>query len=254
MSKKSEKLNWKALFETGKVTRDLQRAIIEYQKFELLNKILPDIFHKLKNKLTPIMGYSQLLLLKITDNETRNKLERIEKNSGELNQLLDRLRDYFKSGKSRQSRININDIIAGLDSFFSAITKKHKIMVETDLDDNIPETNLVYGQIEMLVTNVMDNAVQAINNRSDKTNSGVIKISTCLDGEEVQLRIIDNGIGMNPETLSRIWLPFYSEFSHGMGIGLLVCETIISNHEGRFQVHSCQGVGTDFKFYFKLNR
>lgn len=252
MSEKPEKLKWGMLFKPGVVHQDLRRIIIDYQKSEILNKILPDIFHKLKNKLTPIMGYSQLLSLKMTDQGILNKLQRIEKNAEELSHLLDRLREYFKNGMSVPARVNINDVIAGLDPFFSEIEKKHQIEVETDLDKRIPESNLVYGQIEMLVMNVVDNAIQAIKNRNNRMGSGHIRVSTARKGKELKLVIKDNGMGMDPETLSKIWLPFFSQFPSGTGIGLLVCERILADHNGRFQVRSVKDEGTEFEFYFEL--
>ena len=254
MSQKTSNINWETIFRSGEVPEDLRRTIIEYQKFELLNKILPDVFHKLKNKLTPIMGYSQLLLLKMKDSDIRNKLERIEKNSDELSRLLDRLRDYFNNGKSPKARLNLNEVIRGLKPFFSEISKKHGIHVEIDLDDSIPDLDMIYGQIELLVTNVVDNAIQAIANRSQQKEPGYIQVSTRPQGEEIKLGIKDNGMGINPETLSRIWLPFYSEFPEGMGIGLLVCEKIISDHDGRFQIHSGKDAGSEFEFYFKPHK
>ena len=126
--------------------------------------------------------------------------------------------------------------------------------MDIDLDENIPDHDFIYGQIEILVKNIIENAVQAIENNDMKPESGCIQVKTSLAGEEVKLSITDNGMGMKPETLSKIWLPFYSEFPKGTGIGLLVCETIISNHGGRFHINSREGAGTEFEIYFKINQ
>lgn len=254
---KSEAVNLDNLFNSEHSSDELKECIIHSQKVELLIEMLPNIFHKLKNKLTPIMGYTQLLYLKMPDEENRKKLSKIEKNADELCYILDQLRQYFQKGKNIKTRINLNDILHHMNSYFEDIEKQKQIDVEIEIDETIPDEYLNFGQIENLVTLLIDNAVQAIEqkygNRESKSpslESGKIQIKTRNLKSDFRLIVKDNGIGINREILSKIWLPFYSEFSGRTGIGLLGCEKIITNHDARAQVNSHEGAGTEFEIIF----
>lgn len=254
---KSDAINLDNLFNSAHTPQELKDCIIHSQKVELLIEMLPDIFHKLKNKLTPIMGYTQLLYLKIPDVENREKLSKIEKNADELCYILDQLRQYFQKGKNIKTKINLNDILLQMDSYFKNIENRKQIDVEIEMDETISDQYGNFGQIENLVMILTDNAIQAIEHKygnsdsvSPPLESGKIQIKTRDLASDFRLIIKDNGIGINPERLSKIWLPFYSEFSGGTGIGLLGCEKIMSNHGARAQINSREGVGTEFEIIF----
>ena len=74
------------------------------------------------------MGYTQLLYLKIPDDENREKLSKIEKNSDELCHILEQLRQYFQKGKNIKARCNLNDILHHMDSYFDNIRKQKQII------------------------------------------------------------------------------------------------------------------------------
>jgi signal transduction histidine kinase len=255
--KKSEPIHLEDFLDCSKISQELRNCIIQSQKVELLIDILPDIFHKLKNKLTPITGYTQLLYLKVSDEENRDKLKRIEKNADELCQILDQLRSYFQKGIEVRARINLNDILRHLDFYFEQVKEKNKIDIEIKPDDTIPEQYLNFGQIENLVMILTDNAVKAIKLKSAKSDrdlmageTGRIRIMTQNGESGLILSVKDNGIGISPERLSKIWHPFFSEFPEGTGIGLLGCEKILENHEAKVSVKSEEGVGTEFQILF----
>ena len=254
---KSEAINLGELFTSAHTPVELRDCIVHSQKVELLIEMLPDIFHKLKNKLTPIMGYTQLLYLKSADHENREKLRRIEKNADELCHILDQLRQYFQRGKNLKSMLNLNDVLRHMTSYFDHIEKKKHIDVEIKIDETIPDEYFNYGQIENLIMILTENAVQAIMHKyadsereKPPEESGKIQITTRNLTSDFRLIVKDNGIGMSPEEISKIWLPFYSGFSGGTGIGLLGCEKIMSNHNARAQINSRKGLGTEFEIIF----
>ncbi|MCI0471131.1 MAG: hypothetical protein L0Y73_05680, partial [Candidatus Aminicenantes bacterium] len=155
---------------------DCRKKLHELQQAEILLEILPIIFHKLKNKLTPIMGYTQILSAKVTDEYVKERLKKIENNADELTNQIDMLRDYFSNSQPMKEEINLNDIISGMASYFSGVRENDKIEIELDLDRAIPAAALCPGQIEMLIIQMVDNAVQAIKEKN--TGSGRIRTRT----------------------------------------------------------------------------
>ena len=231
---------------------------MELQKSEIIGEMLPVIFHKLKNKLTPILGYSQILLAKVQDETIKQRLEKIEKNANELTEQLNFLRDYFKIGKQLKEKESLNNIINNLRPYFEEIEKNDNITIELNLDPGIPEDMLIPGQIEALITNLVDNAVQSIKVKEMENREGLITIRTqfaTAEGESVYtLSIRDNGRGMDEKDIPIIWSPFYSRFPNKAGLGLTICEKIISNHEASQLVESVEGEYTEFLITFKSDQ
>jgi HD-like signal output (HDOD) protein/signal transduction histidine kinase/CheY-like chemotaxis protein len=225
---------------------------LQLQKSEITGELLPVIFHKLKNKLTPILGYSQVLLTKVKDTDIHQRIKKIEKNANELTEQLNLLRDYFKSDLQLKDRENLNNIVNHLKPYFSEIEAKKKIKIDLDLDYSIPEDTLISGQIECLITNIVENAVHAIEEKGDCEGIITIKTKSELSQGSYTLTIRDNGIGIKTKDIHLIWAPFYSGFRNTPGLGLAVCERIISNHEGLHSVESREGEYTEFKITFTL--
>lgn len=237
------------LHKLDKEIDNCRKRLREMQKNEIIGKILPVIFHKMKNKLTPILGYSQILLTKIGDEKLREKVKKIERNTDELAHQFNVLRDYFFIGKTEKRKENLNKILSALKSHFSVIGKNQKVSIELDLDSTIPEDDLAAGQIETLIINIVDNAVLAI--KAKNTAEGIIKIKTQSETDVYTLSLKDNGIGMRREDIAKIWTPFFSKFPDRAGIGLTICEKIISDHDATFMVDSVEGEFSEFVIIFK---
>lgn len=227
---------------------DCRKKLHEMQKNQILLEILPIVFHKLKNKLTPIMGYTQILSAKITDEHLKERLKKIETNADELTNQIDMLRDYFSNGQPLKEEMNLNDIISGMESYFSGVRENHKIAIELDLDANIPASALCPGQVEMLIIQMVDNSIQAI--KAKNSGAGAIHIRTKTGPDAFILSIKDNGVGIAGEDIPKLWTPFFSGFAGRTGIGLTICEKIIANHNASCRVVSTPGDSSEFEITF----
>lgn len=237
------------LLKLDKELHDSRDRLRDLQKYEIITEILPVIFHKLKNKLTPIVGYCQILQTKVSDERQRDRIKKIEKNADELTDQFNSLRDYFPVEKTKKEQANLNNILSGLESYFSGIEKEHSLKIEIVKDPAVPGDSLNPAQLEILIARMIDNAVQAI--KAKNSLKGVIKIKTKNEGDMYTLSIKDNGTGMSREDIPKIWTPFFSKFKGRPGIGLTVCEKIISNHDATFIVDSAAGEFSEFIIVFK---
>ncbi|MCU0288047.1 MAG: HDOD domain-containing protein [Acidobacteria bacterium] len=134
MEKEANKKTWvtRELLSSDKELTQSRKFLLKLQKSELLNEMLPVIFHKLKNKLTPILGYSQILLTKVEDEGVRQRLHKIEKNAGELTDQLNFLKDFFKSEEQLREKNNFNNIINTLKPYFMDIQETENIKISLD--------------------------------------------------------------------------------------------------------------------------
>lgn len=251
------------LFTYDKELTQSKKNLLKLQKNEILGEMLPVIFHKLKNKLTPILGYSQILLTKVQETSIRDRIAKIEKNANELTEQLDYLRDYFKSEEQLREKENLNNIIRSLKPYFSEIHSTENIKVNLDLDPSVPDVMLIPGQIELLLTNVIDNAVLAIKEKAKHKKDhggygGMISIKTRImktgSSHAFTLSVRDNGIGIDEAELHEIWAPFYSRFPGKAGLGLCLCERVIANHEASRHMKSVKGEYLEFIVTFPFKK
>jgi len=221
-----------------------------FQKNEVFREILPLIFHKMKNKLTPILGYAQILQSRSGDKFIIDRLRKIEKNTVELTESLNILKDYFKAEPAPKQTGNINQILQDMEAHWQKIATGEKTRIVLDLDPEVPDLPLDAVQLKILLLNMVDNSVTALKMKEEQDKE--IRLSTHLEDDNLKLVIRDNGSGMSEEELNDIWTPFYAKFPEHAGLGLVICEKIIANHEAACRVSSSLGEFSQFEIRFPL--
>jgi len=212
--------------------------------------ILPAIIHKLKNKLTPILGYSQILQMKYNDDDLKKKIDKIEKNASELISLFENLKNSLVIKKPALEIRNLNSLIILEKKLFLKIKSK-EIKLILSLDNSISPTYLNPVCVSILLSNTIQNAISSI--LLKKIKDGEIIITTGENSNGVFFSIKDNGVGIDSEDINDIWTPFFSKFPERSGLGLLTSKKMIENLKGKHSVKSVQGQHTEFTFTFPLN-
>jgi signal transduction histidine kinase len=215
---------------------------------DIFLEILPVIFHKLKNKLTPVIGYTQILKSRSRDDFTLERLGKIERNANELTDLLNLLKDYGKAESAPRRPGNINRIVKKLKPGLEKSATACQIAFRFVLDPGVPDMLLHPGQVELLLLNLAANAMTALKLKTAAQKE--IVLATRVEEGGVKLIMRDNGIGMEQEELDNIWVPFYAKFQNGAGLGLVICEKIIANHDAVCQVRSGFGEFSEFEITF----
>jgi signal transduction histidine kinase len=217
---------------------------------DVFQEILPVIIHKLKNKLTPVLGYSQILKAKVTDDFCAERLGKIENSAGELTALFNILKDYVKAPPAVKRHESINRILQSLEPQLQQMAAAGKIKILLTLDPDVPKIPLHVGQVRLLLLNLTANAVQALQAKTSPAKE--IRLSASLAEGSVRLTVRDNGIGIGAEELDSIWAPFYTRFPEKAGLGLTLCEKIIANHAAVCRVTSQPGEFSEFEIRFPL--
>ncbi|MFQ5631362.1 MAG: ATP-binding protein, partial [bacterium] len=116
------------------------------------------------------------------------------------------------------------------------------IKAESKLDENLPEALIDPKQIEQVLLNLIINAVQAM------PDGGYLRIQTSFAPANnlVRMMIQDTGEGIPVETQKKIFQPFFTTKSKGVGLGLVLCKEVVTRHNGRIQFESKAGAGTTF--------
>ncbi|MDX1425863.1 MAG: ATP-binding protein, partial [Kiloniellales bacterium] len=133
-----------------------------------------------------------------------------------------------------------------------AQTTDFNVTIERDLDTDLQPIQMVAQDIGRVILNIITNALQAIHQKSQDKGQGYdpkLFLSTARRGEEVEIRIRDNGPGMPEEVLSKIFQPFFTTKAAGEGTGLglsISYDIVVQQHGGRLEASATEGKGSEF--------
>ena len=166
----------------------------------------------------------------------------VRQEAGSIAELGRRLETYSDNGPPRDGfDSSMLDINACIDEAIAATGAESEATIVKSLAD-IPEIFAVKTEFLLLLTKVIENSVQAVQELSSR--KGVIKISTAQKGNEIQITVIDNGDGVVPEKRANIFKPFYTSRDGAMGVGLALSGHLVKKYEGTIKVNSLPGQGT----------
>jgi signal transduction histidine kinase/tetratricopeptide (TPR) repeat protein len=156
-------------------------------------------------------------------------------------EIVQGLRNFSRSEKDDFDLANINKVIEGVLLLLKNKYKNH-IKIVKNLDPDLPNIVCKYGKMNQVIMNLVSNAIDAIK------EDGVIEISTQISGPFCYISVKDNGGGISEEVLPNIFDPFFTtkDVGKGTGLGLSISYAIIEEHNGKIEVKSKQGEGTEF--------
>jgi signal transduction histidine kinase len=217
---------------------------------EVLIEILPLLIHKLKNKLTPILGYTQILKTRGNDDFSKERLARVEKNTTDLTDALNVMKEYCRPCRLFLKQVALDRIMEELAPEWQAMANAASARITIELEPGLPELPLDAGRMRVLLLNLADNAQQALLAKAGAERE--IRLSARRNGSFLKLSVLDNGCGMGEEELASIWLPFFSGSPDRAGLGLTICERIIADHGAACAVFSTAGEFSRFEIDFPL--
>lgn len=231
------------------VERQMQEEKLKIQerdKLAAIGQMAAGIAHEVRNPLTTIKGFVQLLYkydVKKNEKLLANYLETIDKEIDRMNDLLKDFLQFAKPVRPKLSANNLNQIVKDISVLIEAQCISQCIRFEMTIDSDLPNIFCDYDQIKQVIVNIALNGIDAMQQSAVK----LLQISTDHNQEYVFFNIADSGSGMTEEQQKKIFDPFYTTKENGTGLGLSVCYAIIENHHGRIEVTSLVNKGTVFK-------
>jgi len=239
----------KTLQETITKLKEAQEQLVQSEKMSAVGTLVSGIAHEFNNILSGLKGYTQLARACNDLGQVHRDLETIEEAADRTIEITRNLLSWVRPEKQRKDFIDINTVAAHAVNLVATTFSKRNITVSTRLAP-CPGIPMSKAEIQDIVMNLIINASHAI----DESKEGHIKVSTGVEDNHVVIAVNDNGCGIPPENLSKIFLPFFTtkgalggSETPGTGLGLYVVYGIIKNFGGDVKVESEVGVGTTFK-------
>jgi signal transduction histidine kinase len=225
--------------------KSAQERLIQSEKLASLGQLVLNIAHEVNNPLTPILGYSRLLLdkPKVDTERRQNAIEVIYKSAERLKKVVENLLSFSQEGKPGREYININYLIERAIELRGYDLKLGDIEIIKDLSPELPRIVADPNQIQQVFTNIILNAEQAM---ADTEKKGQLKVRTRVKEEGVvDISFSDNGPGIPKEILGKVFDPFFTTkpVGKGTGLGLSISYGIIRDHGGDIYALSEDGKG-----------
>jgi two-component system, NtrC family, nitrogen regulation sensor histidine kinase NtrY len=221
-------------------------------------KLLSVMTHEIMNSVAPISSLAgtlkNRLLQTTTINHTNNSdrddlelgLETIKRRSEGLLKFAETYRNLNKITTPNLKKILVRDLFENLHNLMQPTLEQKHIELEIILKDPGLIAQADINLVEQVLINLLVNAIEAVKEKPEPR----IILSAYAENNKIFIKVKDNGSGIAPELMDKIFIPFFSTKKSGSGIGLSLCKQIMLLHKGNIQVQSIEGEGTIFSLQF----
>lgn len=229
------------------------QPVIQKNETDAQQQLVRVLTHEIMNSLTPIISLADTLCEGVEQNtlehdDLRMALQAINRRSNGLLQFVENYRKLQHVSQPQLANVMIGDIIADLQHLYPAP------IFHYDIEDAEQVLSIDRSQIEQVLINLLKNAQEAVENSNQQSSDNAkgkepcVRLSTHLSSNKRNfiISITDNGKGIMPEVLNRIFVPFFTTKTNGSGIGLSICKQIVTLHGGTITASSQPGDKTTF--------
>ncbi|UYY99749.1 HAMP domain-containing histidine kinase [Peribacillus frigoritolerans] len=222
------------------------KEIQQAKQLNSVGQLAATIAHEIRNPITVVKGFAQLLDQEKELNETEKFYVQTMLTELEYTQVI--INDYLSLAKPQTDNVQViplNDEIQKISDLLTSFANNRNIGFLLDFRDDL-HINMNPIELKQILVNIMKNGIESMN------NPGFIKVETEQERTMAKIRITDTGIGLSKEQLEILGTPFYSLKDRGTGIGLTVCYSIVQKYKGKIVVQSEVNKGTSFTIYLPL--
>ncbi len=248
--------------ETDREKEELGQHLIRAQRLAELGEMAAGFAHEINNPLQIIrseqalidMNFSEMKEkgeLKLSDllAETEDSMSQIRLQIERCAAITQAILKFGRQSEPRLQDVDLREFIPQITAMISKKASVNGISITHDISENTPPVYGDPGQLQQVILNLFNNAIDAITERHG-ASGGSLRINVHPDNSnrQIMIQIRDNGMGISPENLKKIFSPFFTTkpVGKGTGLGLAVCFGIIDNMGGKIEVESEKGKGTTF--------
>ena len=217
----------------------LQDQLIVSEKLAAVGRLAASFSHDIRNPLAVIKNstcFLEMRLKESADEKVLKHLRILKEENNFANLMVNDLLDFTRKNPPRLEEADLNETVQFA---LSSVSVPEYVKV-TFRHGELPKMLLDQTQLQRVLTNLFVNAIQAM------PDGGNLTIQTTKNCDTIELSVTDTGVGMNEESLGRLFTPFFTTKRNGVGLGLSICKQIVEAHGGELAVKSKQGHGSAF--------
>ncbi|MBN2482569.1 MAG: HAMP domain-containing protein [Candidatus Omnitrophica bacterium] len=243
--------------ELGELMRTFNHMIAqlkiakERERLSAIGEAASRMAHELKNSLVAIKAFIQLFPHKHKEPQFVSKFSTlIPPEINRWERMLKEISEFSKQNILTKGPVKLDTLIKGVLEILKEQYADTRIEIKTEFPTHIPLIDADAERLKQVFFNLIINALQAMG------KEGILTLSLETSGEtspSIEIRIKDTGKGIKPEHIAKVFEPFYTSRSEGMGLGLAISKKIIDQHGGEIEVTSTKGEGTTFTITLPVN-
>lgn len=229
---------------------DAQRQLVQSERLAAIGEMVAGLAHESRNALQRARGCLDLLELDLEDQPQQlNLIFRIRSALGDLQRNYEEVKQYAAPIALDRSTVDLGDLVqSAFDDLCAEFDYSNVNFVINRQHDSIIKVDA--HRISQLFRNILENAIAAANDKPEIR--ATVSRATIDSRPYLECVISDRGRGMSPETLTRVFEPFYTTKQSGTGLGMAICKRIIDAHDGRIEAHSQPNQGTQITIRLPL--
>lgn len=220
----------------------LEKELRRNERLAAFGKMAAGVAHELRNPLSSIKGLAVLLKSKFSQpSNGANTADILVKEVERLNRSIGELLDYAKPGQLKKEIASIEDIVRKTVSLVQIDAESYSISIKLEFGDGIPKIHVDKDKLNQVFLNLFLNSIQAM------SQGGELLVQIERVGQAIHINVKDNGTGIDPENMGRIFDPYFTTKNDGTGLGLAMSSKIVEEHGGQIEVNSVLGEYTEVR-------
>ncbi|NWG01841.1 MAG: HAMP domain-containing protein [Syntrophaceae bacterium] len=239
----------------AEIKLELERSLRQSEKLATVGQLASGLAHEMGTPLNIIGGRAEWIKGRLDDKEGAQKnLDIIVQQTERITKIIQQLLGFVRKKRPEQKVLNVDKLLETSLDFLDHQIQKQEIRVAKEISDGLPPVMGDPDQLQQVFLNLMLNAVQSMPEGGLLHLSASSKWISKESIEEGQRRYVvvsvrDTGLGMEKDVVQHIFNPFFTTKDTGTGLGLMVSQGIVQDHEGWMEVESELGKGSLFKIY-----
>lgn len=220
----------------------LEEQLRKTERIAELGTLASGMAHEIGTPMNVILGRAEYLMDRVKEEPIKKGLQTIVTQVERITKVMNQLLSFARRKAPERQALNLKAVIEVSIEIFQERLARHRIQVETALDESCPMVQADADQMSQVLINLIMNAIHAM------PEGGTLRVRMEPADEMVRLTVADTGHGIPREVIKSIFDPFFTtkEFGKGTGLGLTVVKGIIEEHQGTITVESDPGKGTTF--------
>jgi PAS domain S-box-containing protein len=232
--------------------RQLEAELAHLDRLTMLGELTASIAHEVNQPLAGVVSNASASLRWLAGDspnleEAREAARRIVRDGKRAGEVITRIRALTKKTSTPREKLDLNETLRQVLALVGDEAKRKSVMIRTQFADDLSPVSGDQVQLQQVVLNLAMNAIEAMSSIGERPRELVIGTRN-LECDQVQVTVEDSGVGLEPNTMQKIFEPFYTTKPTGMGMGLSISRSILQAHGGRLWATAKDGPGTIFYF------